>query len=333
VYAGRGNRLTTKERIIRMIQLFQTQTDEEHQISTLEIIAYFKELGVVTDRKTVKNDIDTLNDCGVEIVTTPGRPNKYFFADRKFELAELKLLVDAVEASKFITAGKSKELVSKIASMTSINSAEELQRYLYTVGRVKSENDNIFYVVDAIFRAIKMERKISFQYFRYDVNRNRVARHDGEPFILSPYAMLYNEDKYYVLGYYTIFDKITIFRVDRMGVPEILDEPIRKKPDDFDPVNYVVNVFSMYDGDAETVELLCENNMMDSVMDRFGDEAQIQEADSDHFKVTAQVSVSQTFFAWVFQFAGHIQLIGPNSVRERYQEMLQNALHLTTGVK
>lgn len=188
------------------------------------------------------------------------------------------------------------------------------------------ENENIYYVVDTIFRAIKLGRKISFQYFRYDVHRNRIARHDGEPFIFSPYAMLYNEDKYYVLGYYSVFDKITTFRVDRMGVPEILDEPVKRRPDDFDPVDYTVNVFSMYDGDMETVELCCENDMMDSVLDRFGDEVNIEPIDDEHFKATAAVSVSQTFFAWIFQFAGHIQLAGPAAVQERFQKMLDDAL-------
>lgn len=322
--------MTTKERIIYLLQLFQSQTDEDHPISTFEIIDYFKERGVVTDRKTIKDDIDTLNDCGIEIMVIEGRPNKYYFADRKFQLPELKLLVDAVEASKFITTRKSAELVKKITSMTSAGNADELHRHLYTVGRIKPENENVYYVVDKIFHAIKLGRKISFQYFRYDVHRNRVARHDGEPFIFSPYAMLYNEDKYYVLGYYSIFDKITTFRVDRMGVPRILNEPVKQKPTDFDPIDYTINVFSMYDGDMETVELRCENDMMDSVLDRFGDEVRIEPIDEGHFKATASVSVSQTFFAWVFQFAGHIRLVGPALVQEQFQKMLRDALATDT---
>lgn len=159
--------MTTKERIIYMLQLFQTQTDEEHPISTFEIIDYFKKRGVVTDRKTIKNDIDTLNSFGIEVMLIEGRPNRYYFADRKFQLPGLKLLVDAVEASKFITAKKSDALVEKITSMTSASYADELNRHLYTIGRIKPENENVYYVVDTIFRAIKLERKISFQYFRF----------------------------------------------------------------------------------------------------------------------------------------------------------------------
>lgn len=289
--------MTNKQRIVRMLRLFQTQTDEEHPISTFEIIEYFKGLGTVIDRNTIRDDVDTLNACGIEIIILEGRPNRYYFTDSKFQLPELKLLVDAVEGSKFITAKKSRELVGKIISMASTGCADELNRHLYTVGRIKPENENIYYVIDAIFRAIQAEQKISFQYFRYDANRERVPRHGGDPFVLSPYAMLYNEDKYYVLGYYSLFDKITTFRVDRMGIPEILAEPAHPKPEGFDPVDYTVDVFSMYEGSLETVELLCENDMMDSIVDRFGEEADTQIADSGHFLVRAQVSVSQTLLS------------------------------------
>ena len=318
--------MTNKQRIVRMLRLFQTQTDEEHPISTFEIIEYFKGLGTAIDRNTTRDDVDTLNACGIEVIILEGRPNRYYFTDSRFQLPELKLLVDAVEGSKFITAKKSGELVAKIISMASTGYADQLNRHLYTVGRIKPENENIYYVIDAIFRAIQTGQRISFQYFRYDANRERVPRHGGDPFVLSPYAMLYNEDKYYVLGYYSLFDKITTFRVDRMGIPEILAEPAHPKPEGFDPVDYTVDVFSMYEGSLETVELLCENDMMDSIVDRFGEEADTQTADTGHFLVRAQVSVSRTFFAWVFQFAGKIQIMGPASVKMQYQEMLGKAL-------
>lgn len=318
--------MTTKERIIILLKLFQERTDEDHPISTFEIIDYFKERGVVTDRKTVKDDIDTLNNCDIEIMVIEGRPNRYFFDDRKFQLPELKLLVDAVEASRFITPRKSADLVDKLSSMTSAANAEELKRHLYTAGRVKPENESVYYVADVIFRAIRMGKQISFPYFHYDRDRNRIARHDGEPFVFSPYAMLYHEDRYYVLGYYSVFDKVTTFRVDRMGIPEILDEPIRPAPEGFDPVDYTVNVFSMYDGQMETVELLCEDAMMDSVLDCFGEDVIIKPVDDTHFKAVVEVSVSQTFFAWVFKFAGAVQIYGPSSVKEQYIEMLKAAV-------
>lgn len=171
--------MTNKERIVQMVQLFQTQTDEEHPVSTFEIIEHFKGLGAVIDRKTIRDDVDTLNACGIEVMILEGRPNRYYFADRRFEYPELKLLVDAVEASKFITAKKSAQLVEKIISMASSGHGEELHRHLYMTGRIKPENESIYYVIDAVFRAINIERKISFQYFRYNANRERVPRHGG----------------------------------------------------------------------------------------------------------------------------------------------------------
>ncbi len=290
-----------------ILHLLQQQTDEDHQLSTAEIVAHYTELGVPTDRKTVKTDIDAMIACGIDIVSTRGTQTRYFYAGRRFELPELKLLIDAVEASKFITARKSEDLVKKLTAMASEKSAEELKRHLYTIGRIKPENESIYYVVDVIHRAINAERQISFQYYEYNANRERVPRHGGKHYVFSPYAMLYNEDKYYVLGYSEEHEKIATFRVDRMGIPEMLPETVRPRPENFDPVDYTVNVFSMYDGKSVTVKLLCANHLMDCVIDRFGDEVRTAFVDDEHFTAKVEVSVSQTFFAWVFQFTGEMR--------------------------
>lgn len=317
--------MTGKERLLHTLHLLKQQTDEDHQLSTAEIVAHFTEMGVPTDRKTVKTDIDAMIACGIDIVATRGTQTRYFYADRRFELPELKLLIDAVEASKFITARKSEDLVKKLTAMASEKSAEELKRHLYTAGRIKPENESIYYVVDVIHRAINAERQISFQYYEYDANRERVPRHCGKHYVFSPYAMLYNEDKYYVLGYSEEHGKIITFRVDRMGVPELLPETIRPRPSGFDPVDYTVNVFSMYDGKTITVKLLCANHLMNYVVDRFGDEVSTELADDGHFLAKVEVSVSQTFFAWIFQFAGEMQILEPERVKTEYLRMLKQA--------
>ena len=317
--------MTGKERLLHILRLLQRQTDEDHPLTTAEIVAHFTEQGVPTDRKTVKADIDTMIDCGIDIVVNKGTQTSYFYGDHLFELAELKLLIDAVEASKFITARKSEELVRKLTSMTSDANAAELKRSLYTTGRIKPENERIYLVVDAIHRAINRERQISFVYYEYNVNRQRVPHRNGEIYIFSPYAMLYNEDKYYVLGYSEAHGKIITFRVDRMGVPELLPTPARPKPKGFDPVDYTVNVFSMYDGKMVPVKLLCANHLMNYVIDRFGDEVRTKAIDVGHFVAVAEVSISQTFFAWVFQFAGEIQILGPEKVKAEYKRMLGKA--------
>ncbi len=317
--------MTGKERLLYILHLLQQQTDEDHQLSTAEIVAHFTELGVPTDRKTVKTDIDAMIACGIDIVPTRGTQTRYFYAGRRFELPELKLLIDAVEASKFITARKSEDLVKKLTAMASEKSAEELKRHLYTIGRIKPENESIYYVVDVIHRAINAERQISFQYYEYNANRERVPRHGGKHYVFSPYAMLYNEDKYYVLGYSEEHEKIATFRVDRMGIPEMLPETVRPRPENCDPVDYTVNVFSMYDGKSVTVKLLCANHLMDYVIDRFGDEVRTAFVDDEHFIAKVEVSVSQTFFAWVFQFTGEMRILEPESIKTEYLRMLKRA--------
>lgn len=317
--------MTSKERLIDLLKLLYTQTDEDHPMTTTQIVQYFTDKDITTDRNTVSDDIEAINNCGIEIQSTRGRQRKYFFADRAFELAELKLLVDAVESSKFITAKKSKSLVDKLTSMTSKSNAKELERHLYTAGRIKPENESIYYVVDAIYSAIQQKHQISFIYNEYSIDRELVPKRNGDPYILSPYAMLYNEDKYYVLGYSERHQKIVTYRVDRIKTPEILDALIIPAPDCFDPVDYTVNVFSMYDGETKKVELKCSNKLMNYVVDRFGDDFFSERADNDHFFAKVEVSVSQTFFAWVFQFAGDMKIVSPQSVVEKYKTMLTEA--------
>ena len=317
--------MTGKERLLTILRLLQQRTDEDHPMTTAEIVAYFTALGIPTDRKTVKEDIDAMIKCGIDIVHTRGRQTRFFYADRPFELAELKLLIDAVEASKFITARKSGELVKKLTSMTSEANAAELQRGLYTAGRIKPENERIYLVVDAIYHAINQERQIVFLYYEYNADRERIPHNNGEQYTFSPYAMLYNEDKYYVLGYSESHEKLVTFRVDRMGVPEVLTARARPKPEGFDPVDYTVNVFSMYDGEMTTVELLCDNDLMNYVIDRFGDEVRTEVVDYKHFRAEAEVSISRTFFAWVFQFSGGVRILGPEKVRKEYRAMLKRA--------
>ena len=317
--------MTGKERLIELLKLLYAATDEDHQLSTAEIVANFAEKDVPTDRSTVKADIDVLNKCGIEILATRGTQTRYYFSDRQFELAELKLLVDAVESSKFITARKSGILVKKLMTLAGENSAKELERHLYTAGRIKPENESIFYAVDIIHRAINSGKQISFVYYEYATDKTLVPKHAGEPYIFSPYAMLYNEDKYYVLGYSEHHGKIITFRVDRMKTPDILDKCIVPRPENFDPVDFTVNIFSMYDGETSDVSLLCRNELMNYVIDRFGDDVLTEIADNEHFTAVVKVSVSQTFFAWVFQFAGGIRITGPAAVKEQYRQMLETA--------
>ncbi len=287
---------------------------------------YFKEQGVPLDRKTVKTDVDILIALGYDIVVIHSTQNRYFAATRMFELPELKLLIDAVESSKFITKKKSVELAGKLSSLASEYQATELKRGLYIADRVKPENEQIYYFVDYIHTAVNSEKQISFRYFEYNANRKRVFRNEGRRYRFSPYGLLWNEDHYYVVGYSEKHNKIVTFRVDRMAEVSVLDEDAIPPLPSFSLPEFARQVFDMYDGQMETVTLRCKNEMMKVILDRFGDSVKTHPLDCAHFQAEAEVSVSKTFLAWIFQFCGEIKIVRPRHVLDRYREMLEKSL-------
>lgn len=315
-----------KSRLLYILKYLWQNTDAEHYVTTAEILTYLKENGISCDRKTIPGDIQKLCDIGIDLEEERSRENRYSLSSHLFTLPELKLLIDAVESSKFITTKKSTELVEKLSKMSSMHQAAELKRNLYISERVKPLNEQIYYLVDGINTAINMKKQISFQYFRYDQHKQEIPKNDGKRYRFSPYYLVWNEDHYYAVGYSEKHQKITTFRVDRMKGINILSVVAVEKPDNFSLPEFTRQVFDMYDGSKEKVTLLCKNDLMNYIIDRFGDRVETFPIDCGHFKVTTEVSVSQTFFAWVFQFNGDIKIISPKSVAERYDTMLKNAL-------
>lgn len=315
-----------KTRLLYLLRLLYRKTDEQHPITTAEICTYFKEQGVPLDRKTVKTDVDVLIALGYDIVVIHSTQNLYFAGTRMFELPELKLLIDAVESSKFITKKKSVELTEKLSALASEYQATELKRGLYIVDWVKPKNEQIYYFVDYIHTAVNSEKQISFRYFEYDANRKRVFRNEGRRYRFSPYGLLWNEDRYYVVGYSEKHDKIATFRVDRMAEVSVLDEDAIPPLPNFSLPEFARQVFDMYDGQMETVTLRCKNEMMKVILDRFGDSVKTHPLDCAHFQAETEVSVSKTFLAWIFQFCGEIKIVRPRHVLERYREMLEKSL-------
>lgn len=318
--------MNSKERLIELLRFLFRQTDERHPVSTNDIIDHFKSMGEVIDRKTVKQDIDMLTRLGYDIITVRRTHNAYFVGSRLFELAEIKLLIDAVESSKFITTKKSVELAKKLVSLVSVHQAVDLKRHVYIADRVKPQNEQIYYLIDSINTAINEKRQISFLYFEYDANREKVLRNDGKPYLLSPYGLVWNEDNYYAVGYSEKHEKIVTFRVDRMVSVQIADIPAIPAALDFNLAEYARQVFDMYDGKTETVSLKCANRIMKAILDRFGDNVRTEPIDSETFRADMEVSVSQTFFGWVFQFGGDIKIIGPQKVVKQYTRLLQEAM-------
>ncbi len=293
--------------------LLQKHTDDQHPASVADILAFWREHGIQAGRKSVYSAIEVLQSNGMDIVCVKSTQNRYFVGERLFELPELKLLVDAVESSRFITAKKSERLIEKLGKLTSESHARQLDRHIYMDGTAKPENECIYYSVDEIHNAIQEKRQITFQYYEYTPQKEKILKHNGYRYQFSPYALIWSRDCYYAVGWSEKHGKLAQFRVDRMVAVESSDQAAVCMPD-FDPAEYVRKIFGMYPDDLCTVELLCDNEVMRSVIDRFGEEVSTVTADDGHFKAIVEVAPSPPFFAWVFTFCGKIQILGPAEV-------------------
>lgn len=311
-----------KLRCIAIYKLLAQETDSEHSLTIQQIIDHLEMDGIYAYRKTIVADIEQLIASGIDIVCTRSSQNRYYLNSRLFSLSELKLLVDAVEASQCITQAKSADLIDRLSAMTSVHNADKLCRHIYLSRRMKSDNEEIYDVIDRCHEAIQNRKQIAFRYYEYDGRKERVFRNDGEIYQFSPYGMTWDDSRYYLVGYSLKHEGIITFRVDRMTNVKILDCPCIPMQNGFNVADYVKRVFHMYADDAsEIVSLKCRNSMMKYVIDRFVIDVKTQPLDDEYFKAIVEVSVSPTFFGWIFQFGGDIQIIKPESVRIRFERM------------
>ena len=326
---GTGNEKmeTTKNlRALYLAKILYEQTDEDHPLSTNQLIeALQNEFGISAHRVTIYEDMEQLRSFGVDIYTIKSTQNKYYLAERLFDLPELKLLIDAVESSKFITAKKSQELVGKITQLSSRNKADELKRTLYAEGRIKPENEKIYYIVDAIHAAINAGKKISFAYFQYNGRKQQKLKNSGAEYVCSPWMLVWNGDCYYLLGH-TDKHGVTPFRVDRIALPpHILEEAAVPQPEDFD-ITRVNTMFGMFIGEPQRVTLVCDNSVMDHIVDRFGEDVETFPVDGKTFQASVLVTASKPFFGWVFGFDGKVRITAPAKLKSEYDKMLQRAV-------
>lgn len=317
--------IRNKQRPFRLLKYLYENTDEEHPISTTELVRIFVAEDAHAKRKTVKDDIDVLVGEGFDVVTVRGRNNSFFLGTRKFELPEVKLLIDAVSSSRFISAEKSETLISKLTDMVSRHQAEKVCRHLYTAEHVKADNKQIYYIVDAVTDAINEGKKIRFQYFDYDGKKEKCLRHDGSEYSVSPYALVWDDSHYYMCGYSDAKQMIVNYRVDRMCNTEIKDEKAVALPEGFSMDDYVRKQFHMFAGDETEVVLECRDDMMKYIIDQFGEEVETRKVSEDTFQAKVHVADSPTFYGWVFPFEGKIQIVEPEEIREKYHEMVKSA--------
>ena len=315
-------------RILYVKQILERFSDEQHPMAIADINRHLYELcGQTAHRGTLTKDIAALCAFGMDIITVHSTQNRYFVGSRLFETPELRLLIDAIHSSKCLTEKKSRQLIDKLATFTSVHQAAALAQHPLSPTLSKPTNEQVYYIIDAIHEAIDRGRKIRFQYLEYTPEKEHVLRGDGEEYMLSPYACLWNGDYYYVIGWSDKRDKEVAFRVDRIAhTPTVTEEALIPPPAHFDVQEYASAVFRMFQGEPATVELLCDNELMKTVIDRFGSDVFTQVVDDTHFRVVTSVSLSPTFYGWIFSFAGKIRLLSPQKAIDDYRTMLTVAI-------
>ena len=313
-----------KRKLFSLLSLFINETDESHGLSMSEIIEKLGKDGISAERKSIYDDILTLGEIGFPVITLPERPPKYTLAERPFELAELKMLVDSVESSRFITKGESRALIAKLKAYAGKYHAHELSRQVYVEDRIKTENVDTLETVDLIHRAINSARKISFFYFDYTGRKKKVYRRDGKRYIASPASLILSDGNYYLVGYDSEAGSYKNFRVDKMAEPKVEDEKIDARVVDlrFNPAEYSRKIFGMYGGREELVTLECREHLAGVIIDRFGIEPSFFPTEFG-FRVSVRVMISPTFYAWLLGFGSDMRLLSPESAVDGLKKSLE----------
>lgn len=314
-----------KLKLLYIMQFLLEKTDETHTVTTQEIIDYLAENGIASERKSIYTDIDALIDFGLDIMKVRERAGGYYVASRRFELAELKLLVDAVQSSKFITSRKSRDLIGKLETLCSRAEARQLHRQVVVTNRNKAVNENIYYNVDMIYSAIADNVKIKFQYFEWSVNKEMKLRRDGSYYEVSPWLLTWDDENYYMIAYDTRTCMIRHYRVDKMLKIELMKEPRegRNQFDNFDIAGYSKKTFGMFAGEEETVTLCCDSNLTGVMIDRFGKDVPLRQRDETHIQARVKVAVSRQFFGWLTGLGPAVKIESPERVVKNYCEYME----------
>lgn len=305
------------------------ESDEEHVLSSADLSKILQRYGLSANRKTIYSDIETLREFGLDILqNVGGNQAGYYIGSRDFELPELKLLVDAVQASKFITSKKSEELIKKLEKLASRHDAKQLQRNVFIYNRLKAGNETIYYNVDQIHNAILEDKKISFQYTGWTVKKELVPKRDGQFYVVSPWSLTWDNQNYYLIAYDEETDLIKHYRVDKMKNTDSLMESRlgKERFHDFDLAAFAKKTFGMYGGCDEVITLICHNVLAGVMIDRFGKDIMLIPEGQEYFRMNVIISVSPQFFGWITGLGDKVHLAGPQNIKEEYRRYLERIL-------
>ena len=317
-----------KMKLLYMMRLFMERSDENHVLTMQDILDELERWGIQAERKSVYDDLEALRLFGLDIVYTKTRPSGYYLASREFELPELKLLVDAVQSSKFITRKKSDQLIRKLEGLTSKYEAGQLARQVFVANRIKTMNESIYYNVDKIHSAISLNVQIRFRYFEWTADKNTRLRRGGAYYQISPWALTWDDENYYMVGFDGEAKIVKHYRVDKMLSIQLTTKEREGKAlfEDFDIATYTKKTFGMFGGEETEIELVCENRLIGVMIDRFGKNVAVRRKDEDHFSMRIRVAVSAPFYGWLTGLGTGVRISRPEAAARQYQDYLKSLL-------
>ena len=320
-----------KQKLYRLYHYMLRKTDENHSVTMPEIKAELEKWDITADRKSLYNDLEETSILGIKVEGfQDGRNYRYHVVEKPFELAELKLLVDSIQSAKFISEKKSRELIKKLENLASEYEAKELQRQVVISGRVKTMNESIYYNVDEIHHAISENKKITFKYWKWNLNKEMELKKDGELYEVSPWALSWDDENYYLIAFDEKNQKIKHYRVDKMKSITMTDNMRngREVFEKFDMAAYAKRSFGMFGGEETKVKLRVRNDLVGVIIDRFGKDISIRKDDMEHFIVNVDINVSSQFYAWVFGLGDSMEIVGPERVKNGFKEQIENLLKM-----
>jgi len=318
-----AGKLNSKLKILYLMDIFLSRTDDENIMSAGELCDELEKVyGITAERKSIYSDIETLQSYGMDIIFTRTPKKGYFLANRKFEIAEIRLLIDAVQAAGFITPKKTRHLIEKIKKEVSVSQANMLGHHVYVDNRVKCDNEEIYYNIDLLNNAIENQSQVELVYVRHKIDKNMDAIKEKKILKVNPYALIWANDHYYLVGNNPKYDNLMHLRIDRMKKVTELEENARpysevsEFTDGFDAAVYARRMFNMFSGEIKTIELICENSIVDDILDRFGDNANMRFHDEDSFCITTTATMGQGLVSWIMQYGKKIAVVQPQELRD-----------------
>ena len=314
-----------KLKLLYLCRILADETDENHGLTMPEIIERLASHDISAERKSVYEDMESLRTFGMDIAFE--NKKGYFLTNRDFEIPELKLLVDAVQSAKFITAKKSADLIKKIETLASRHGAGLLHRQVFIADRVKTDNKYVYYNVDAIHDAINTNKKITFKYFDFNISKERVYRNDGQLYSVSPLSLTVDGENYYLVAHSDKRDKLAHFRVDKMSGISVTDD-FRTSIDGFNIASYTKKMFGMFSGEDEQVEVIFDNSLTGVVIDRFGMDVKLIKSDENNFKAILNITLSPVFLSWILQFGSRAKITAPKKVADSMKSYIEDLLKM-----